>query len=296
MAILLLGLIGTLFTEILPLTLPLQFQFWRGFRFFFYIGFAFLAALAVRSASGEGSRMYAMPVLLLALLAWTGIARHLTLGAAAAVAVLLFGADLLKGLGLSPRKAHASGSLALMLLLVAGITAAYSVQAYGFSASSRAQRDWLEAQHWAQASTKAQAAFIVPPAEWGWRVESRRSSYGDWYDGTQNFFDAGYGREWLSRMENLGYAGNVDALAEAYRQLPPEAFARAAQAFPEAQPLFLVQYADMEPLQGPESVVPGGRLTTVFENDRFRIQRWREGKPLDGMPNGGIPKGGMPQE
>ncbi len=269
LAILLLGLIGTLFTEIVPLTLPLQFQFWRGFRFFFYIGFAFLAALALRSASGQTSRMYALPVLVLALVAWTGIARHLTLGAAAVMAVLLFGPALLERLGREPRKAHSPAALAVLLLLVAGTTAGYSLKAYGFSAESRAQAEWVDAQHWARDNTAADAAFIVPPAEWGWRVESRRTSYGDWYDGTQNFFDAGYGRLWLARMENLGYNGNEAALPEAYRALPPEAFARAAQAFPEDQPVYVVQYADAA-----ESSATEG-LETVYQNPRYHILRWR---------------------
>jgi hypothetical protein len=276
LAVLILGLLGTLFTELVPLTLPLQFQFWRGYRFFFYIGFAFLAALAIRSSKGEASRLYALPVLALALLAWTGIARHLSLGAAGLMLAMVFGPQLLQRLGLSAQKAHRPSSLAALLLLVSAATAAYSLQAYGFSAESRAQSDWVEAQHWARSNTSADAAFVVPPAEWGWRVESRRTSYGDWYDGTQNFFDAGYGRLWLSRMENLGYAGDVNALSDAYRSLPPEAFARAAQAFPAAQPVYVVQYADAAVLHRPSTSNPETLpLETVFENARFRIQRWR---------------------
>lgn len=255
-AVLVLGLVGTVFTEIVPLTLPLQFQFWRAFRFAHYLGLAWIGALVARAVTGERSTLYALPALALALLAWSGNARHLWAGAALLALGALFGWRRV------PDRPAARWGLLLALALV---PAALSWQRYGFRADNRSDPDWVAAQRWALDHSPADAAFIVPPAEWGWRVDSRRTSYGDWYDGTQNFFDAGYGRLWLERMRTLGFDGRIDALPETYRALSPGAFARAAAAYPDSVPVYVVQYAD--------APSPGG--APAYANDRFRIHALR---------------------
>ena len=47
--------------------------------------------------------------------------------------------------------------------------------------------------------------FIVPPDWRGFRIESERSIYCDWSDGTLLNFNYAFGKEWFKRMETLGY-------------------------------------------------------------------------------------------
>ena len=67
----------------------------------------------------------------------------------------------------------------------------------------------------------------MPPGHDGFRVESERAIYGDWKDGTQAFFNVEVGREWMIRMQRLGYRSDMpvrgltgmEVLDEAYRKL-----------------------------------------------------------------------------
>ena len=62
---------------------------------------------------------------------------------------------------------------------------------------------WREAQDWARRSTPKDAVFLTPPREAGFRVFSERTVVGEWKDGTQQYFDDGFVREWGDRMQAL---------------------------------------------------------------------------------------------
>ena len=71
------------------------------------------------------------------------------------------------------------------------------------------QRDRFEqgsfraAQNWARENTPKNALFLTPPKEAGFRVFSERSIVGEWKDGTQQYFDDGFAKEWGARMETV---------------------------------------------------------------------------------------------
>src|SRR4029453_15938708 len=63
---------------------------------------------------------------------------------------------------------------------------------------------WRQAQDWARRNTPKDAVFLTPPREAGFRVFSERTVVGEWKDGTQQYFDDAFVREWGSRMAMLG--------------------------------------------------------------------------------------------
>jgi hypothetical protein len=66
---------------------------------------------------------------------------------------------------------------------------------------------WRDAQNWVRQHTPADAVFLTPPrGENGFRVFSERTIVGEWKDGTQQYFDDAFAREWGARMDALdGY-------------------------------------------------------------------------------------------
>ncbi len=63
---------------------------------------------------------------------------------------------------------------------------------------------WVDVQNWARQSTPKGAIFLTPPREAGFRVFSERTTVAEWKDGTQQYFDDQFVREWGSRVEILG--------------------------------------------------------------------------------------------
>jgi hypothetical protein len=63
------------------------------------------------------------------------------------------------------------------------------------------QGSFRAAQNWARLATPKSAVFLTPPKEAGFRVFSERPIVGEWKDGTQQYFDDAFAREWGRRME-----------------------------------------------------------------------------------------------
>ena len=63
---------------------------------------------------------------------------------------------------------------------------------------------WVDVQKWALRGTPKAAVFLTPPREAGFRVFSERTVVAEWKDGTQQYFDDGFVREWGLRMEIMG--------------------------------------------------------------------------------------------
>lgn len=63
--------------------------------------------------------------------------------------------------------------------------------------------DWREVQDWARQATPKTAVFLTPPRESGFRVFSERTVVGEWKDGTQQYFDDAFVKEWGARMRAL---------------------------------------------------------------------------------------------
>lgn len=64
---------------------------------------------------------------------------------------------------------------------------------------------WEETLHWIRDNTPKDASFITPPTMDGFRIEAERAQFSDWKDGTLLIFNAELAEEWLRRMEALGF-------------------------------------------------------------------------------------------
>jgi hypothetical protein len=62
---------------------------------------------------------------------------------------------------------------------------------------------WTKVQEWVRDHTEREATLLTPPYHEGFRVFSERAIVGEWKDGTQQFFSATFGVEWLRRMKEL---------------------------------------------------------------------------------------------
>jgi hypothetical protein len=113
-----------------------------------------------------------------------------TLGGALILAIALAQND--------PRRGRRLSFLALALTLGPLLADNYGRQRDRFE-----QGSFRAAQNWARENTPKTAMFLTPPKEAGFRVFSERSIVGEWKDGTQQYFDDGFAREWGRRMETI---------------------------------------------------------------------------------------------
>jgi len=113
-----------------------------------------------------------------------------------------------------------------------GVVVIFAAMAIAVSADHRAldvftsaprQGDWFDVQRWARVSTSRDSVFLVPPNTQGFRIESLRSSWGEWKDGTALYWDAQFAGTYVHRLNELGvYKAPVkpadsDAMGEVYR-------------------------------------------------------------------------------
>lgn len=107
------------------------------------------------------------------------------------------------GLGLEKargRRACAGLAAALALLALTPWT-------YGTLAPRWGEGAWRNVQEWARLNTPKDAVFMTPPREAGFRVFSERGIVGEWKDGTQQYFDDAFVKDWGERMQSLGGDG-----------------------------------------------------------------------------------------
>ncbi|MEX1088280.1 MAG: endo-1,4-beta-xylanase [Phycisphaeraceae bacterium] len=69
--------------------------------------------------------------------------------------------------------------------------------------TAAAPDDWAEVQAWARRHTPTNAVFLTPASPGGFRINSQRSVVGEWRDGTQLYFSAGFAPTWWQRMNDL---------------------------------------------------------------------------------------------
>lgn len=257
--------LGTVFTEFVPLKAALQYQPHRAFRFLVLILRA-AAAAGIVSGFRAGGRARAAAVFTAAVLLVPGLEPLLPLAVilqaalgeprpagwalATAAAVLATGVGwndraivytfpseilprLLHDIVLAcaavalvsmaarewppRRRAAAAAAVLAAALLWLGPRAYRSHQARWESGSWRAVQDWV------RKNTPRDSVVLTPPREAGFRVFSERTIVGEWKDGTQQYFDDGFVREWGARMEALGEdlaplpEAQLLALADRYR-------------------------------------------------------------------------------
>jgi hypothetical protein len=62
---------------------------------------------------------------------------------------------------------------------------------------------WRDVQDWVRLNTPKDAVVLTPPQGTGFRVFSERTIVGEWKDGTQQYFDEGFAKDWGQRMAAL---------------------------------------------------------------------------------------------
>jgi len=113
------------------------------------------------------------------------------LGAAAAAVVVAVGRE-----SRTLRRVLAASAAALTLFWLAP-------EAYARARARWESGGWREAQDWVRLHTPKDAVLLTPPKEAGFRVFSERTVVGEWKDGTQQYFDDAFVKEWGARMEML---------------------------------------------------------------------------------------------
>jgi hypothetical protein len=112
---------------------------------------------------------------------------------AAALAVIV-------AVGRSSPRGRATAVAGAALLAVVWLTPrAYASQRQRWESGA-----WRATQDWVRTHTPRSAVLLTPPKEAGFRVFSERTIVGEWKDGTQQYFDDAFVKEWGARMEALG--------------------------------------------------------------------------------------------
>jgi hypothetical protein len=256
-AMLMMFAVGTVLTEWYPVSIVVQFQLFRSYKFLVYFYAIYLANYLYREQNTPAG--LARKTLLSVLFIAPYLQESLSVIAGL---VLLLGSALLGISYLQSRNPQR-----LRWLLPAQVTFIALLGLYGsinsvpFSVRNAQDPEWLQAQRWARQHTVADAAFIVPPYLEGFRVESERSVYGEWKDGTQMFFNPQFGTEWIRRMEMLGYHPSTP-LQDAYAGLE---MPQLRQVSDELSGAFSTVYV----------VMPSQRILTgipeVYRNEAFTI-------------------------
>jgi Domain of unknown function (DUF6798) len=237
---------GTLFTELHPLKVVLQYQPHRSWRFMLLLVQGAIAADVAQGLAASGwARVSALvtgvlvfvpgleSLLPIAVVAQAFAARPLPAAWARLTAALVlvitpgwgdkavdFG-GFLGDLLLHVPNTGPLRAAALALLVAIGLAAAPGVRRrlawaalalcvlwLGPDCYARARDrweagDWRDVQDWVRAHTPKDAVLLTPPRESGFRVFSERTVVGEWKDGTQQYFDDAFVREWGARMDAL---------------------------------------------------------------------------------------------
>jgi len=247
-AILFLLALGTVFTELYPVKLIIQLQFYRAYLFLVILTIVLWVGLIITRPKPV-FYLLALPILAQYFYGeWFKTATVLIFAPGAWFLVRFFGTKMRSTLVLS------AGFLTLgliALVLRGGINIEQGKQ----------EASWYAVQDWFRTNTHENSLAIVPPSQAGFRVRSQRASYGDWFDGTKAFFSEQYAEYWLDHMSQLGCT-NPNTLSEDYQKLSHEDFQaiweKEQSKFSEA---YVVHYADKNI----------EKLDCVFKNDRFAI-------------------------
>lgn len=259
LAVILMCIGGIVFTELIPVSIVVQFQLFRSFPFITYIAFIYYANYFLKEI---GSKQQVFRVALVGVLfisIYFGINIWKFAGALAVILsffVLSYYLTLFKNSS-SQQSIYKVLGLAL-LVAVAG----YYLRG-GFSIQNAQDKHWLAVQHWAKHNTPSNAVFVVPPHITGFRVQGDRTIYGDWKDGTQMFFNPSFGYEWIRRMKMLGYQDGVE-INDSYNNLSEASFGNVVNEIQkDNKAIYIVIEKTRKPLTFP----------VVFENERFIVYK-----------------------
>ncbi len=249
-------LLGTLFTECIPLPLAIQLQLFRASKFIHCFTALYYAHFCARELEkNKGFFHMALAALPAVSLFFVSSARIQAWAAFGGCLLALWLWRCRARRNPSPQHYLMAGALPLLIFSV------LSQHFHSLSIGSSQDRYWREIQWWANENTPADALFIVPPYLSGFRVESERAVYGEWKDGTQMFFNPVFGKSWWSRMERLG-AKPGRPMAESFRLIREDGFLKTAAPFlAEGRRVFLAAPLRMRNLSFP----------VVFQNGKYAV-------------------------
>jgi hypothetical protein len=239
-AILMMWVIGTVFTELLPLSIVIQIQLFRSTTFLIYFALMYIANYVVMELRTQrlGLHTAVAGVLVIVALYDVDHSKMAMLPLLALLALVVLYQQV-------RRRVLPSQELTLMIAgLALAVGVVLALQRPHVSIANTQNDQWLDVQRWAKRSTNVADVFIVPPDTNGFRVESERAIYGDWKDGTQMFFNPEFGYQWFERMQKLGYTG-PDTLVEDYKRVDQAAFTDIARGARNQQhAVYVIMYTD----------------------------------------------------
>lgn len=192
-------ILGTIFSEIYSFPLALNLQLFRSFQWLVYLAFIYFANYAFQELrSGKG--LYKLLAVFLAFGVFYG-ASNWAYGYAAFLILALLLVLKKRGTNSKLPRYFVYALLAVVLIL----SSIFYLQGERFSRGNHQEKFWLDVAKKAKAGTGQRDMFIVPPNLEGFRIESERTIYGDWKDGTLTFYNPAFGKEWFMRMQRLGY-------------------------------------------------------------------------------------------
>lgn len=124
---------------------------------------------------------------------------------------------------------------------------------------------WLDLQTWARLNTPPGSVFLVPPGQEGFRVNSQRSSWGEWKDGMAVYLYPQFAATYIKRMAELGVheapmqPGGQDSLREIYKRQSHDHLLAIAR---ENHLQYIVQYNETKPNARP-----------LYSNPAFAVYR-----------------------
>ncbi len=242
--------LGTVFTELYPVKLIIQLQFYRAYLFLVILTIVLWVGLII-SRPKPVFYLLALPIFAQYFYGeWSKTATVLIMAPGAWFLVRFFGTRV------GATSALSAGFLALGLLAMV-LRGGINIE------EGKQETSWYAVQDWFRTNTHENSLAIVPPSQAGFRVRSQRASYGDWFDGTKAFFSEQYAEYWLDHMSQLGCT-NPNTLSEDYQKLDHQDFqniwSKEQSKFSEA---YVVHYADKKI----------EKLDCVFKNERFAIYR-----------------------
>jgi hypothetical protein len=261
--------IGTIFTEIFPMPVVIQLQFFRSSSFLVYFAVIYFSNYLMTAIYKEKNLWNKLTVIFIS----TGlfIGPHWWIYAYGGFFVLAALPVLFHTVYQEPMPVKSVGSAVIAVTLILGI--GYLIRTdFDFSIYNNQEKNWVAVQKWAKAHTDSQDIFIVPPSISGFRDESERTIYGDWKDGTQMFFNPAFGYEWIRRMKALGYREemqikgfeNLTELEKGFKSLTESDFLQIADE-PQMNrgQVFLVTFREKDALAFPKR----------YNNERFIVYK-----------------------
>lgn len=242
---------GTVFTEWIPIRIIIQLQFYRSFVFVVILTIILWSGLLIRKPAPW---LLILGVGVIAQYFYGSMFKSLAFVVVAGVSYFLLRRTM-KSPWIQPL------GIASLVLLV-GLAAYWQRDGLKIRQGKQEQA-WYDLQNWSKDNSAKDAIFIEPPSQAGFRVESLRSSYGTWHDGTKVFFSEEYGELWWSRMKSLRCT-NPNRLAKDYRLNTADDFRAIWSELKDMHSeAYVICYKDMQ-LNG---------LPLVYENSDFLIYK-----------------------